>query len=37
MITLGIKTPMYKHSNNEMKKIAHVATDLLTCDSDIIA
>lgn len=36
MLTLGIKTPMYKHLNLEMKKVAHVATELLTTDNDIV-
>lgn len=37
MITLGIKTPMHKHENIEMRKVSHVASDFLTCDNDAIA
>ena len=37
MIALGIKTPMYEHTNQEMKKVAHVVIDVLTCDNDVIA
>jgi hypothetical protein len=37
MITLGIKTPMYKHLNVDMKKVAYVATEILTGDHDSIA
>ena len=35
MIGLGIKAPMHKNPN--MKKVAFVASDILTCDHDIIA
>lgn len=35
MIGLGIKAPM--HKNEGMKKIAYVASDILTCDHDVIA
>lgn len=37
MITLGIKTPMYKNENIEMRKVSHVASEILTCDNDVIA
>lgn len=36
MITLGIKTPMYKNLNLDMRKVAHVALELLTSDNDAI-
>ncbi len=37
MITLGIKTPMYRNENLDMRKVSHVASDFLTCDNDEIA
>lgn len=37
MITLGIKTPMHRHENIEMRKISHIASDILTSDNDNVA
>jgi hypothetical protein len=37
MISMGIKTPMHKNENLDMRKVAHVASDILTCDNDALA
>lgn len=35
MITFGVKMP--NHSNEDMRKVSYVASEILTCDQDCIA